>query len=163
MLSSQVNRRFIAQDKNLCKKAKPVNPKGNQPWIFTERTDAKAPTLWPPEAKSWLTGKDSGAEKDCGQEEKGTAEEEMAGWHHRLDGHEFEWAPGVGDGQWGLDAAVHGVAKSRAQLSEQQQRVQWHTQSVNRVCSPTLCVYCDYHILHKALIQMQRTQVKLKK
>ena len=60
------------------------------------------PVLWPPHAKSWLIGKDSDAGKDWGQEEKGTTEDEMAGWHHRLDGCEFEWTPGVGDGQGGL-------------------------------------------------------------
>ena len=66
--------------------------------------DAKAetPVLWPPHVKSWLTGKDSDAGRDWGQEEKGTTEDEMAGWHHWLDGHESEWAPGVGDGQGGL-------------------------------------------------------------
>ena len=66
--------------------------------------DAKAetPVLWPPHAKSWLIGKDSDAGRDLGQEEKGTTEDEMAGWHHRLDGREFEWTPGVGDGQGGL-------------------------------------------------------------
>ena len=58
--------------------------------------------FWPPHAKSWLIGKDSDAGRDWGQEEKGTTEDEMAGWHHRLDGHEFEWTPGVGDGQGGL-------------------------------------------------------------
>ena len=58
--------------------------------------------LWPPHAKSWLTGKDSDAGRDWGQEEKGTTEDEMAGWHHQLDGHEFGWTPGVGDGQGGL-------------------------------------------------------------
>ena len=86
------------------KEIKPINPKGNQPWIFIGRTDAKAetPVLWPPHVKSWLIGKDSDAGRDWGQEEKGTAEDEMAGWHHRLDGHEFEWTPGVGDGQRGL-------------------------------------------------------------
>ena len=68
------------------------------------RNDAKAetPVLWPPHAKSWLTGKDSDAGRDWGQEEKGTTEDEMARWHHRLDGHEFEWTLGVGDGQGGL-------------------------------------------------------------
>ena len=85
------------------KKVKPVTPKGNQPWIFIARTDAEAeaPVLWPPDTKSWLTGKDPDAEKDWG-EEKGMTEGEMAGWHHWLDGHEFEWTPGVGDGQGGL-------------------------------------------------------------
>ena len=85
-------------------KIKPVNPKGNQPWIFIERTDAEAgvPILWPADVKSWLTGKDPDAGKDWGQEEKGVAEDEMVGWHHWLDGHEFEQALGVGEGQGSL-------------------------------------------------------------
>ena len=72
------------------------------------RNDAKAetPIVWPPHAKSRLIGKDSDAGRDWGQEEKGTTEDEMAGWHHRLDGHEFEWMPGVGDGQGGLACCV---------------------------------------------------------
>ena len=71
---------------------------------FLWRNDAKAetPVLWPPHAKSWLIGKDSAAGRDWGQEEKGTTEDEMAGWHHWLDGHESEWTPGVCDGQGGL-------------------------------------------------------------
>ena len=83
------------------KEIKPVNPKGNQPWIFIGRTDAKAeaPILWPPDAKSWLTGKDPDAGKDWGQEERGTAEHEMAALHHWLSGHEFEQTPGNSDGQ----------------------------------------------------------------
>ena len=87
--------------------------------VFIGRTDAKAetPILWPPHAKSWLIGKDSDAGRDWRQEEKGTTEDEMAGWHHWLDGREFEWTPGVGDGQGGLVAAIHGVAKSRTRLS----------------------------------------------
>ena len=73
-------------------------------WVFFGRTDAKAetPVLWPPHAKSWLIGKDSDAGTDWGQKEKETTEDEMAGWHHWLNGHEFEWTPGVGDGQRGL-------------------------------------------------------------
>ena len=84
-----------------CEEIKPVNPKWNQPWIFIGRTDAEAevPILWSPDAKNWLTGKDPDAGKDWGQEEKGTIEEEMVGWHHWLDGHEFEQALGIGDGQ----------------------------------------------------------------
>ena len=87
-----------------CKEIQPVHPKGDQSWVFTGRTGAEAetPILWRPQAKSWLIGKDSDAERDWGQEEKGTTEDEMAGWHHWLDGHEFEWTPGVGDGQGGL-------------------------------------------------------------
>ena len=86
------------------KGVKPTNPKGNQPWIFIARTDdeAEATILWPPDVKSWLTGKDPDVGKEWGQEEKGTTEDEMARWHHRLDEHEFEWTLGVGDGQEGL-------------------------------------------------------------
>ena len=86
------------------KEVKPVHPKGNQSWIFTGRTDAEAetPILWPPDAKNWLTRRDPDAGKDWGQEEKGTTEDEMVGWHHQLNGHEFEQAPGVGDGQGSL-------------------------------------------------------------
>ena len=78
-----------------------INPKGNQSWTFTGRTDAEAetPIFWPPDAKSRLIWKDPDAGNDWGQEEKGTTEEEMAGWHHWLNGHEFGWTPGVGDGQ----------------------------------------------------------------
>ena len=87
-----------------CKEIKPVNPKGNQSWIFTGRTDTEAETaiLWPPDANSWLIGKDLDAGKDWRQGEKGTTEDEMVGWHHRLNGHEFEKAPGIGDGQGSL-------------------------------------------------------------
>ena len=87
-----------------CKEIQPVHPKGNQSWVFIGRTDfeAETPILWPPDTKSWLIGKDPCAGKDWGQEEKGTTEDEMAGWHHRLKGHGFGWIPGVGDGQEGL-------------------------------------------------------------
>ena len=82
----------------------PVEQLGGWPWDFFGRNDAKAetPVLWPPHAKSWLIGKDSDAGRDWGQEEKGTTEEETAGWHRWLDGRESEWAPGVGDEQGGL-------------------------------------------------------------
>ena len=81
-----------------------VHPEGDQSWVFIGRTDVKAGTLilWPPHVKSWLTGKDPDAGKDWGQEEKGTTEDEMVRWHHRLDGHGFGWTPGVVDGQGGL-------------------------------------------------------------
>ena len=74
------------------KEIQPVNPKGNQSWIFIGRTGAgaEAPILWPPDAKSWLIGKDPDAGKDWRWEEKGMTEDEMVGWHHRLNGHEFE-------------------------------------------------------------------------
>ena len=87
-----------------CKEIQPVHSKGDQSWVFFGRNDAKAetPILWPPHAKSWFIGKDSDAGRACGQEKKGTTEDEMAGWHHRLDGRKFECTPGVGDGQGGL-------------------------------------------------------------
>ena len=85
-------------------KIKPVDFKGNQSWIIIGSTDdeAETPILWPPHAKSWLIGKDPDAGKDWGQEEKGMTEDEMIEWHHRLNGHGFEQAPGVGDGQGNL-------------------------------------------------------------
>ena len=87
-----------------CKEIQPVHSEGDRPRDFIGRNDAKAetPVLWPPHAKSWLTGKDSDAGRDWGQEEKGMTEDEMGGWHHWLDGRESEWTPGVGDGQGGL-------------------------------------------------------------
>ena len=86
------------------KEIQPVNPTGNQSWIVIRWTDAEAdtPILWLPDAKNCLTGKDPDAWKDWRQEEKGMTEDEMVGWHHWLDGHEFEQAPGVGDGQGSL-------------------------------------------------------------
>ena len=105
---------------------KPINPKGNQPRMFIGRTDAEAPILWLPDAKNWLIWKNPDAGKDWGQEEKGTTEDEMVGWHHQLDGHEFEQAPGVGDRQgnlaccspWGCKVGHDWVTelKQRAQL-----------------------------------------------
>ena len=87
-----------------CKEIQPVHPKGNQSWVFIGRTDAEAeaPIFWPPDAKSWLIGKDPDAGKDWRQEEKGTIEDEVVGWHHRLKEHEFEQAPGDGEGQGSL-------------------------------------------------------------
>ena len=82
----------------------PVCSKGDQSWVFFGRNDAEAetPVLWPLHVKCWLIRKDSDAGRDWGKDEKGTTEDEMAGWHHWLDGREFEWTPGVGDGQGGL-------------------------------------------------------------
>ena len=86
------------------KEVQPVHSKGDQSWVFIGRTDAKAetPILWPPHATSWLVGKDPDSGRYWEQEEKGMTEDEMAGWHHWLDAHEFEWTLGVGDGQGGL-------------------------------------------------------------
>ena len=100
---------FVGKVKTLestmdCKEIQPVHSKGDQSWVFFERNDAKAetPVLWPPHVKSWLIRKYSDSRRDWGQEEKGTTEDEMAGWHHWLDGREFEQTPGVGDGQGGV-------------------------------------------------------------
>ena len=87
-----------------CKEIQLIHSKGDQSWVVIGRTDVKAetPILWPPHAKSWLIGKDPDAGRDLGQEKKGTTEDEMAGWHHQLDAHEFGWTPGVSNGQGGL-------------------------------------------------------------
>ena len=87
-----------------CKEIQPVHPKADKTWVFIERTDVLAETAihWPPDSKSWLIWKDPDAGKDWGQEEKGTTEDKMVGWHHGLNGHGFGWPPGVGDGQGGL-------------------------------------------------------------
>ena len=101
------------------KEIKPVNPKGNQPWIFIGRSgaEAEAPVLWPPDVKSGLIRKDSDAGKDWGQEDNGATEDEMVGWHHWLSGHEFEQTPGDSEGQEAWHAAVHRVTKSWTPLS----------------------------------------------
>ena len=104
----------------------PVHPKGDQSWVFIRRTDVEAetPILWPPDAKSWLISKDPDAGKDWGQEEKGMTADEMIGWHHRLDGHEFEWTLGVGDGQGGLACCSSWGCKE----SDTTERLNWTEQ-----------------------------------
>ena len=113
-----------------CKAIKPVNSKGNQSWMFIGRTDAEAetPILWPPDGKSWLSRKDPNAGKDWRQEEKGITEDEMVGWHHQLNGREFEQAPGDGEGQGSL-AAVHGVSESdmTEQLNKNNKKRQFYS------------------------------------
>ena len=103
-----------------CKEIKPINPKGNQSWIFIGRTDAETetPILWPPETKNWLIGKDPGAVVDWRQEKKVMTKDEMVEWHHWLDGHEFEQALGVVMAREAWRAAVHGVSKSWTWLSD---------------------------------------------
>ena len=105
-------------DSPLESKIKPVNPTGNQPWIFIGRTDAEAPIFWPPDAKSSLIGKDPEAGKDWRQEEKRATEDEMVGWHHQLNGKEFEWIWEMVKDRGAWCAAVHGVAKGWTQLSD---------------------------------------------
>ena len=87
-----------------CKDIQPVYPNGNQSWVFIGRPDVEAetPILWPPDAKSWLIWKDHDAERDWDQEEKGTTEDEIVGWHQQLNGHGFGWTARVGDGHGGL-------------------------------------------------------------
>ena len=91
-----------------CKEIQPVHPKGYPFWMFIGRTDVEAetPIIWAPDVKSWLIGKDPDDGRDWGQEEKGTTEDEMVGWHHQLDGHGFWWTPGVVDGQGGLACSL---------------------------------------------------------
>ena len=117
--------RTVMLDKTLesplhCKEIQPVHPKGNQSWIFFGRTDAgaEAPILWPPDVKNWLIRKNPDAGEDWGQEEKGTIEDEMVGWHHQLDGHGFGWTPGVGDGQGGL-ACCDSWSRKESDTTEQ--------------------------------------------
>ena len=98
-----------------CKEIKPLNPKGNQSWIFIGRTDAEAeaPVLWLPDASNWLIGKDPDVGKDWGQEEKGMIEDEMVGWHHQLNEHELEQALRLVMDREAWSATVHGAAKSQ--------------------------------------------------
>ena len=108
-----------------CKEIKPVNPKGNQSWIFVGRTgaEAEAPILWPPDAKSWLIGKDRDSGKDRRQEAKEMTKDEMVGWHHRVNGHEFEQALGDREGQGSLaSCSPWGHRVEQDWMTEQQQK-----------------------------------------
>ena len=122
-----------------CKEIKPVNPKRNQSWIFIERTDAETetPIIRPPDVKNWLTGKDSDAGRDW-RWEKGLTEDEVVGWHHWLDGHEFEQAPELVDRKaW--HAAVCGVTKSQTQLSDWTELIVMLSNFLC-VCWPSVCI-----------------------
>ena len=115
-----------------CKDIKLVNPKGNQSWIFIGRTDAEAetPTLWPPNGKNWFIGKDPDAEKNWKQE-KGTTEDEMVGWHHWLNEHEFEQTLEDGEGQGSL-ACCSSWGRKESDTSE---RLNWTELKVERTCT----------------------------
>ena len=121
------------------KESKSVSPKGNQSWIFIWRTDAEAeaPILWPPDGKNWLVRKDPDAGKDWKREVKGMTEDEMVGWHHRLNGHDFEQTLGVDDGQGGLTCCSPWGPKSRTWLSDWTELSEHVTQSwANLILSP---------------------------
>ena len=111
-----------------CKVTKPVNPKGNQCWIFIGGTDAEAPKIWPPDEKRQLIGKNPDARKDWMQEEKEMTEDEMVRWNHQLDGHGFGWTPGVGDGQGGL-AYCDSWGRKELDITEQ---LNWTEKSINQ-------------------------------
>ena len=115
----------------------------SQPWVFFGRNDAEAetPVLWPPHAKSWLIGKDSDAGRDWGQEEKGTTEDEMAGWHHWLDGCESQWTPGVGDGQGGLACCDSWGCKE----SDTTERLNW-TELISEITQICLSLSDLFHL-----------------
>ena len=122
------------------KEIQPVHSKGDQSWVFFGRNDAKAetPVLWPPHAKSWLIGRNSDAGRDWGQE-KGTTEDEMAGWHHRLDGRGCGWTPGVGDGQGGL-ACCDSWGRKESDTTERLK-----CPSTDAWINKTWCVYAHTH------------------
>ena len=128
---------------------KPVNLKGNQPWIFISRSDAEAPILWPPVVTSWPFGKVPDAEKDWGQQEKRASEDEMAGWHHWCNRHELGQTWGDDEGQ-GQCVALHGVANSQTQLGD------WTTTTrlLEYIEQSSLCCICNLssHWLIKAKI-----------
>ena len=130
-----------------CKEIQPVHPKRDQSWVFIGRTDVEAetPILWPPDAKSWLIWKDPDAGKDWGQEEKGTTEDEIAGWHHWLTGHEFGWTLGVGDGQGGL-ICCSPWGRKESDTTEQLNRTYWF--SFNKYFSSYVCMYLHIRNQH---------------
>ena len=132
-----------------CREIQPVHSKGDQSWVFIGRTDAEAetPILWPADAKSWLIGKDPDAGRDWGQEEKRMTEDKMVGWHHWLDGHEFGWTLGVGDGQGGLACCDSWGCKE----SDTTERLNW-TEWLSKCSSVMWCHHCKIYLLQKSLL-----------
>ena len=123
-----------------CKEIQPVQPKGDQSWVFIGRThvEAETPVLWPPDSKSWLIWKDPDAGKDWGQEEKGMTEDEMVWWHHWLDRHGFGWSLGVGDEQGGLVCCSSWVRKE-SYVTEQ---LNW-TELIGPLCLRYSSIICN--------------------
>ena len=141
---------------SICKEIQPVHPKGDQSWVFIGRTDVEAetPILWPSYAKNWLIWKDPDAGKDWGQEEKGMTEDEMVGWHHRLNGDGFGWTPGAGDGQGGLACCGSWGRKE----SDTTERLNWtehgpahqsKTQFYPQTISPTRKLSEAFNLIHQ--------------
>ena len=126
-----------------CKEIQPVHPKGDQSWVFIGRTDVEAetPILWPPNAKSWLIGKEPDAGRDWGQEEKGMTEDEMNEWHHQLDGHGSGWTPAVRDGQGGL-ACCGSWGRKESDMTE---RLNWTKASNPGLPRCRQILYCLSH------------------
>ena len=146
-----------------CKEIKPVHPKGKQSWIFIGRTyaEAEAPILWQPDEKSRLTWKDPDAGKDWRQEEKGMTEDEMVGWHHRLDRHEFEQAPGVNHGQGGL-ACCSPWGRKESDMTEQQNWTVWvsslpasNSLDTNRVSYNSIHFWHYWNLIKRKMFKME--------
>ena len=144
-----------------CKEIQPVHPQGDQSWIFIRRADAEAetPILWPPDTKNGLIGKDSDAVRDWGQEEKGKTEDEMAGWHHRPDGHEFEWTLEVGDGQGGLACCSPWGRKE----SDTTERLNWTELILCQGCILSPCLFNLYaeYIMQNARLDEAQARIKI--
>ena len=121
-----------------CKEIQPVHLKGDQSWIIIGGTDVETetPILWPPDVKNWLIWKDPDAGIDWGQEQKGTTEDEMVGWHHRLNGHGFEWTPGVGDRQGGLECCGSWGCKE----SDTTERLNWTERRARTIILSKCCL-----------------------
>ena len=141
-----------------CEEIQLVHSEGDQPWDFFGRNDAKAetPILWPPHAKNWLIGKDSDAGRDWGQEEKDMTADEMAGWHHRLDGWESEWTLGVGDGQGGLACCDSWGCKE----SDPTERLNW-TELIEKEQIPYLASWHIHLYLVIILTTSRRIMIQL--
>ena len=143
-----------------CKEIQPVHSKGDQSWVFIGRMDVEAetPIHWPPHAKSWLIGKDPNAGRDWGQEQKGMTEDEMAGWHHWLDGRESEWTLGVDDRQGGLACCDSWSCTEK----DRTERVNWTELNWWMIHSfQSLCSICSYYpgVAQKLLLRFMSKSV----